>query len=276
MKTKSPKSLATRAAKRLAVACMAVAMLAGPVLIPGAAHASILLIQENFDGDSTGLNGKTASSWNADLTAAGGSSTWVASSDFRRDGSVAGVQSNTTSAHLNLGSYINDAKGTADGIFQLTATIFDGISGNNPWLSLGFSALNSPSTGGRFTTEQGLGTIAYRGTGVLSMWPGPGTANGADVPDTLAQTGARTLTVTLDLTGYDGLTNFGTVTWFDSVLGQIGAYDYTEANDFGSILISKNATGGSYSNLTLTQIPEPSTALLLGLVGGFALLRRRR
>ena len=265
MKPNTSNLLAARAAKRLAVACMAVAMLAGP----GAAHAaSILLIQENFDGDNTNLNGKTASDWNADLTTAGGSSTWVANSAFKRDGSVDG--SNFVSAHLNLGSYINDAKGTANGMFFLAATISE-VSGS--WLALGFSALGSPSTGGAFTTQEGLGTIAYRGSGVLSMWAGPNTSNG--VTGTSEQTGARTLTVTLDLTGYDGSTSFGTVTWHDSVLGEIGTFDYTEANDFGSLLLSKNATSGSYSNLTLTQIPEPSVALLGGL-GLLALLRRRR
>ncbi len=48
MKTLSSTPPATRATKRLAAVGMTVAMLAGSAFIPGAAHASTILIQENF------------------------------------------------------------------------------------------------------------------------------------------------------------------------------------------------------------------------------------
>ena len=85
--------------------------------------------------------------------------------------------------------------------------------------------------------------------------------NAVDGPD--VNTGARNLTITLDLTpagGYNGTSNFGTVTWADSVLGTIGTFTYTTTRDFGSVFISgANPFTGAISNLSLTQIlPIPT------------------
>lgn len=233
-------------------------------------NTSPVLIAEAFSGTATALNGKTADVFSPLIASSGGSSTWVAASNFLQSGAASG---GTGSAYLNLGTFINSAKGTAQGKYQLTATL---APTTGSWLSLGFATQNLPSTLKSFTntgsgvTTTGAGTIIYRAqTGVvapntngeLDMF-GYSNQNAVDGPD--GNTGARTITTTLDLTpagGYNGTTNFGTVTWADSVLGTIGTFTYTTTRDFGSILISgANPFTGAISNLSLTQIlPPPLT-----------------
>jgi hypothetical protein len=171
-------------------------------------------------------------------------------------------------AYLNLGSYINDAKGTAAGKFELTMTIGPTTGA---WLSLGFAAENTPNTLKDFTNTgsgtaatTGLATIIYRATGAvgeLDMFGGTTLTNALDGPD--GNTGFRTLTVTLNLTpagGYNGTSNFGTVTWSDSVLGTLGSYTYTTTRTFGSILITESASSsGTISALSLTQVVTAGT-----------------
>jgi hypothetical protein len=226
-----------------------------------------VIVAENFGGNgSGGLAGTGADTFSPGITAAGGSATWAANSGFKDNGSVS---VNKKAAYLNLGSYINNAKGTANGLFELTMTISE-TTGS--WISVGFGQENTPSTDRDFTggtvvsptptlTTNGMGTIFYRAqtaspAGELDMVGGPGSGNAIDGPDD--NTGSRTLTVTLDLTpagGYNGTTNFGKVTWSDSVLGVLGSYTYTTARNFGSILITGSATtAGTISSLTLTQI----------------------
>jgi hypothetical protein len=69
--------------------------------------------------------------------------------------------------------------------------------------------------------------------------------------------------VTLDLTpagGYNGTSNFGKVTWSDSVLGNMGAFTYTTISTFGSLLITQSASSsGTVSNLKLSQIVPSDT-----------------
>jgi len=281
-----------RAVARLAAAAAACLAIAD-------ARATVI-VSESFGGLSTaGLNGTTADTFDAGITSKGGSATWAGNATFRADGSV-----NTTnvdaSAYLNLGSYINDAKGTDSGKFILQASISQTAGA---WLSLGFCAENQPSVTNNFTTAAtgtgtttGMATIVYRAQtasppGELDMWLGPRTTPATiDGPDLGAGAGTRTLSITLDLTaagGYNGTTNHGTVTWADSVLGVIGSGTYTTSQTFGSILLSKafvaaSNSSGTYGSLTLTQVvpvPEPGT---LGLAcGGFLMacglgaLRRR-
>jgi hypothetical protein len=229
------------------------------------------------------LNGTSADTFASAITTAGGSATWVAAANFLDKGVV--NLATRQAAYLTLGSYLNDAKGTATGKFDLAMTIAPTVGA---WISLGFAAENTPSTTKDFTNTgsgtavtTGLATIIYRATGApgeLDMWGGPRTSAGAvDGPD--GNTGNRTLTVTLDLTpagGYDGTSNFGTVTWSDAGLGVLGSYTYPSAQNFGSILITETQnSSGAISALTLNQIPESSVASL-GLAGGLGLISRRR
>lgn len=212
------------------------------------------LIEENFVG-SGALHGTSTDTFASAITTAGGSSTWAAGSGFLQTGAVSG---GNASAYLNLGSYINAAKNTANGKFELTMTLSE-ITGT--WISLGFGAANTPNTAQNFTSNNGKGTIIYRAQntvtpGEFDMFGGPTNTNAVDGPN--GNTGSRTLTVTLDLTpagGYNGTNHFGTVTWSDSVLGILGTYTYTTTRNFGSILVS-NASGssGTISALALSQV----------------------
>lgn len=226
------------------------------------------LIAEAFSGAAVALNGKTADAFSSAITSASGSSAWVAASTFLQNGAASG---GNASAYLNLGTFINSARGTANGKFQLTATL---APGTGSWLSLGFATQNAPSTARNFTnagsgvTTTGVATIIYRGQnsgivpGELDMFGGTSNTNAVDGPDGL--TGTRTITTTLDLTpsgGYNGTTNFGAITWTDSVLGTLGTFTHTTVRDFGSIFISgANTFTGGISNLTFNQIlPPPPT-----------------
>jgi lysophospholipase L1-like esterase len=225
---------------------------------------SAALIAEAFSGAATALNGKTADAFSPLIASAGGSSAWIAATTFLQNGAASG---GTGCAYLNLGTFIDSAKGTAQGKYQLSATL---APTTGSWLSFGFATQNLPSTlksftnTGTGTTTTGAATIIYRGqTGVaspntngeLDMF-GFSNQNPVDGPD--GNTGTRSVTITLDLTpagGYNGTTNFGTVTWADSVLGTIGTFTYPGTRDFGSIMISgANPFTGAISNLSLIQI----------------------
>jgi len=242
------------------------------------AHAATI-VSETFDGTGADLNGTTAETFASGITAAGGSNTWVAATSFNDDGSLVG--GNNQSAYLNMGSYINDAKNTATGKFTLSATLSE-VSGG-AFASVGFFQGNTPADG-NFTEPgtDGMGTLIYRDSGELDGFAGPGSANGVDGPD--GQSGDQLLTIVLDLTpggGYDGASNFGTVTFIqgDEDTGTpLGSHTYTVDGTFGSIGLSSAGpnTNATYSNLTLAQVPEPSS-LVLGSVGmTLCLLRRRR
>lgn len=123
-----------------------------------------LIVAENFGGLATdNLAGTTADTFAPAIVTAGGSATWVGSAAFKADGSV--VDGFSRSVHLNLGSYINDAKGTPEGLFELTVTISETTG---TWLTVGFSSLNSPPPIQNFIGAGGLGTMAYRSTGAIS------------------------------------------------------------------------------------------------------------
>lgn len=233
-------------------------------------QAAITIVAENFGGNSTtNLAGINADTFAAGITTAGGSATWVGSAQFKADGSV--LSGFSRSVHLNLGTYINGAKGQSNGLFELKTTI---SPTTGTWLSFGFSNSSAPSAIGNFTDLGGLGTMAYRANGDIDQWAGVGSGN-ERAPDDVLFTGNRTLTVTLDLRNHNGTNNFGSVSFSDSVEGVFGSYNYAANQNFNSILLSTASTSGSYSALSLTQIPEPSAALLGGL-GLLALLRRRR
>lgn len=227
------------------------------VLAIGFTTAQQVIVDESFNGTGESLNASTTEIFNAAITAAGGSNIWVSSDSFSDNGEVALGSFTNSSAHLNLGTYINDSKGTPAGVFELTMTIGDVTGAGNIWLSMGFSALNSPGTDNHFLNRAATGTIILRGSGQFDMWAGTGNANMVNGPT--GNTGDRTLTVALDLSTHDGIDDFGSVTWSDSLLGVINSHTYFEDVDFSSIFLSEaNGTLSTLSNLTLTQVIPPS------------------
>ena len=246
-------------------------------------QASVIIIQENFAG--------AASSDLAGTTPTTGTGTWIGDAGFKADGSMS--LGGNRSASLDLGSVINDAKGTADGLFQLTTTLAAPTSG--AWYSIGFGQEAAPSTSAHFLGQNSIGSLILRSTGEIDMWAGNGftpngltaigNSNAIDGPD-LTSGETRTFIIEVDLRNWDGVTDFGTVSYSDSVVGAIGSFAYTEASatsqgdpDWNSITLSgPNTAAGNYSSLTLTQItavPEPGSVALLSL-GALGILRRRR
>jgi hypothetical protein len=185
--------------------------------------------------------------------------------------------------YLNLGTYIDDTRGTVNGKFDLTMTI---SQTTGTWISLGFATQNTPSTTKDFTdtgsgaaTAIGMATIIYRATNAtptakaLACFAGPKSTLGFG--NITGITGNRTVTLTLDLTpaNYNGTTSFGKVTWSDSVLGALTNYTYTTEPSFGSILISGSASSaGKVSALTLTQVTTSLKITSVKVTGGKATL----
>jgi len=245
-------------------------------LLVGTSYAAIILVADDFSGSSaTNLVGTNVDTFDAAIALSGGSGTWTGVfNNLKADGSVSG--NNGKSNYIDLGSYINDHKGAADGIFSLTATMASTGS-----IHLGFS--NKTNFSDTTTTDvHMLGGVEFADNdNAINMFAGPGAGDSyISVATVAAAATPVTLTVTLDLTSsfYDGSTKFGKVTWTEAVLGEVGSTTFNSDQNFRAIQIMGSITGkldGDFDNLTLSQIPEPRSSLL-GALGILLLLRRRR
>ena len=236
-----------------------------------------VIVTENFDGSTAGLDGKAADTFDEAFITSG---VWASTGLYKRDGTVVPHSSSVNrSANLDLGSYINDTKGNANGLFDLTMTVKETGTLNGEILTFGFSnfATGGMSTGADFEARGGVATIGLRGNGNVDMW-GTGTSNGVEGGTSVAST--RTLTVSLDLRTWDNTTDdYGTVTWKDSnIVGTLWSYAFEADTDFNYILLSSRTNpSGKFDDLSLTQIPEPGTyALLGGLLSLCWVMMRRR
>ena len=260
------------------------ALLASLALVVSSHAQWVTLVEHNFGGSSgTNLNGQSANTIDS-TKITGVTGNWVAATEFKADGSVTVGSGNLSarSTHLDLGGYIDAAKGTSMGLFRLTATYDVTIR----WLSIGFSSLSAPATTGSFNDASvgGLGTMyAFTTTsgGALTLYTSDvlGAGNGQRGA-TGAYTNPLTLTIELDYRTWNGTTDFGSVTYFAGET-QVHSFDFTSATGTmaRSILLGTNHTSasGDYDHIILTQIPEPSAAgLLAGVMLGLGLLRRRR
>ena len=244
-----------------------------------------VIVSEAFDGPASpsqvNLTGTTADTFAASIATAGGSSTWSASSRYKTSGAITSPGTGNSSAFLYLGSYINDTKGTDAGIFEFSVTLSDDPSSAS-WLGIAIFG-SVADTSDHFVDNDATAAMIYRQDGDIDPF-----ANGSSnspTEDGGSFSGSQTFTMTLDLTtagGYNGSTNFGTVSYSVGATS-LGSYTYLSAGDadfqyIGMTQAAASGGDGYYSNLTLTQIPEPGTYALLA--GCFALssvmIRRRR
>jgi len=248
------------------------------------ASATTTLISHTFDGAGTdALNGLGADTFSSAITTAGGSSTWTAAAGYLADGSISG----NGAAFLDVGSFINDAKGTSAGLFTLSV-ILDRPANPKSWVSYGF-LVDGATTGSTFTGIDSAATIIYRsGTGGVDGFAGlktGGSVEGSTLspsgdPFSPAATG-QLLTTVLDLTSsaYNGTSSFGSVSFYGGAVDAanfLGSASISAEMDFAKLALTTTGGGtGQVSYIELSQIPEPSAALLGGL-GLIALLRRRR
>jgi hypothetical protein len=219
-----------------------------------------------------------------DGASVGGSSyTWTASAfangALRTDGQVFTLASG--SAYIDLGNLINISKGTSGGVFTLT-TVMDKPSGSN-WVSSGFFAL--PNVTESFVNAGGIATAIYRTNENVDFFAGLGTGNGTGsaFADKKAA-GPQTLTSVLDLSGWNGIDNFGSVSFF---LNDSFQQTWSLAADYSITAVGISTQGGGGEGViqsiqleqtAITQVPEPSTyALIAGLLTfGLVAYRRRR
>jgi hypothetical protein len=260
------------------------------LLLTGLSTQAGIIVSESFGGSGAdNLNYTTADTFDAAITTAGGSSTWLAATGtnnyFRANGDIS-PSGNNVSAYLLLGSYIDDLAGTAGGKFELSADL--GLPTNGSWVSLGFfQDVDGTYENGNFTATppEGVATILYRNTGEVDGFGGGAgaTTTSGNVQGSTGLTGVQTFTVVLDLTpggGYNGTDNFGKVTYYegDTDTGSnIGSFTYTAANTYAGVGFSTATSDGTIDNFTLTVIPEPSSLILvgIGLVGALFLRRRK-
>ena len=250
-------------------------------------QAQVVLVEAFTGPPATGMLRGSSAVFNQAVIAAGGTATWNAADNYLADGSV-GFSEGNTCATLDIGDVINDAKGTPDGLFELRVTIEQPTRADGDtrptWNSIGFSQRELPFTNDHWINREGLATLMYHERGEYDLWAGNGfTPNGqstsgaanphAPIPATEDVEGTRTIIVEIDVRESDGVSNFGTVTYFDSeVEFPLFTFNYTNAAipnnqgsvsipmdpNFASIMISEaNSTMGTYSNLTLTQVVTP-------------------
>ena len=210
------------------------------------------LINHNFTGwPDINLSGTAVGGFDsAKITGVTGN--WLGSQYYKADGSINRFGDHARSAHIDLGGYIDNTKGTSSGLFRLTGT----VEPTDGWLSLGFSTLSSPRADFHYTENgtNGFATFRYWSNNDLETSLVQGFSTIKEAP---AYTGAQTFTVELDYTTWNGTTDYGTITWF------VGATEIrsvvldatTGANIPRSILISGSASGatGSFSNISLQQ-----------------------
>lgn len=211
------------------------------------------LVVANFGGGATELNGVAADAFDAGVTAAGGSGTWVSKpGGFQANGAILSTAGDAA-AYLTLGSYINASKGTTSGKFLLSAT-YTVKPPTASWVSLGFFSNPTLTNSNFINLIGGLATIIYRSTSTgLSTFHIKNSPAGSS----LAATGAQVVTVELDFTpaaGYNATSNHGKVRYFAGAT-QIGpTYTYAAAQSFLGLGMTTTSTPGGIAALTLRQV----------------------
>ena len=235
------------------------AALAGLALAAGSAQAATIY-SETFN-DPTGtikLNGTEPD----DTT---GATKWAASTNWNKDGSVDASAANDDNAFLAFTP-------VAGQIYTLTATL------NQPtgdsWAAIGFTENADTTTTGdsdfwRNTPAATAPWVLYRAAdGNVDSFLGPLTGGTLDEGN---HPGGITMSIVLNTEAAAW-----TAEWFvgaSSVRSETFGSNPTGINYVG--LGREGGTDVTFSNFSLTSVPEPSTTALIGL-GGLALILRRR
>lgn len=222
------------------------------------------IYQENFDGSgTTDLAGLAP-----DI--APGSETWGGATPFKADGFV-------SSGFAGIWLPFTPSPGL---VYTLTGS-FQVASGD--WLGIGFAG-GSPTSPNRFADNGGRGWVIAK-NGEIQKFVGPNT-NGGSSQSTISTTNpagvVTTQTVTLDAS------DANPANWTFSATQTIGSTSYTvwtnqpanmtSAGDITAIGLSSSFATGTFTNFTLTAVPEPATITLAftGLAAATATMTRRR
>lgn len=245
---------------------IATAALAGLAAAPASAAT---IYSETFSAPWEGatndgtdpLNGTTP-----DVTT--GTNTWTAATGFKENGSIAAT--GTTKGDASAFLAFSPSSGF---VYTLSVTATDPTGLNTTgWAGLGFTNDNDVSNdvGIHENTNAASPWMLYRQNGAVVTFDGPG-ATGATSTAEGAYSGTQTLTIVLDTTAAQW-----TAEWFIGATS-LDTVTYTTTDpSITHVGIGRGAGAGTtFSDFTLTAVPEPSAALVGGL-GLLVLLRRRR
>jgi hypothetical protein len=216
---------------------------------------------------STALNGQALDINNY---TGSGASTWSASTTASRQWNADGSIANSGGASANnLSNAFLPFEPENDLIYTLTVDL--NITGGPEWFAMGFTSTATVDTG-FFSNVTGDGApwMLVRSSGLGVARSGPGT--GGALP-TFPTGSPKTVSIELDTTNADWVATFtsGSETRTHTYTG----LDISDDINFVSFGRFTN-NDGTVDNFSLTVIPEPSAATLLGLFGMVAVLRRRR
>lgn len=196
-----------------------------------------------------------------------GLNTWTAFSGFREDGFIA-----DSGGAGDAGAYLPFTPTTGN-VYTLSVTVSAPTGPvTTGWAGLGFTANNFidiNSTGIHEGSNAAAPWMLYRQNGAAVTFDGPG-ATGSTSTATGAYSGTQTMNIVLDTTGAQW-----TAEWFMGTTS-LDTVTYSTNPTINYVAIGRGAGNGmTFSNFSLTAVPEPTTALL-GTLGLLTLLRRRR
>ncbi|MCH7225911.1 PEP-CTERM sorting domain-containing protein [Haloferula sp. A504] len=242
-----------------------------------------------FQDDFSGLVGDNLNGTTPDVTQ--GTTAWVADTEYKADGSGEATPDTNPSirAYLTLGSLIDDNRGNADAIYTLSATVSVTAGTSGQWHAIGFWDNDTPpenfgSNVSGSGTAEGTAWMLRRDNAELRVFRGVGTGGGIGESTASPNNAAGTvdLQVVLDLSDWNGIDNWGSVTYFAklssvSTYTEIAAGELDAANStFQAVGIGGGLVAADFDSFELSQIPEPSSLGLLGIAGVSLLMRRRR
>jgi hypothetical protein len=226
------------------------------MLAISSASAATVLYFDDFSGDAADTLHATTPNTTI------GSNTWIANTDWKADGS------NSAGGAKNA---FLEFTPTAGVIYTLTAILdkptVNGGSGSW-WGAIGFT--DTALTAATFWdgTNAAAPWMLYRAnSNDIAAFGGLRTANGSG--NLSGYTGTQTLTIVLDTTG-----SAWKAEWF---VGASSVFTHTYATNpiINHVGIGTFNATTDFSSLSLSVIPEPTTALL-GSLGFLMLFRRRR
>jgi len=238
-------------------------------LAVSSAQATTTIYSETFNAPWEGVTNDGTDALHGttpDTTIA--SNTWTANSAFQENGIIA-----VDGSVNDDGAYLAFTP-TSGLVYTLQVTVTEPTNSVNSsnWAGLGFTADNdiSSGTGIHESTNTASPWMLYRQNGQVVTFDGPGTG-GLTATLLGAYSGTQTMRIVLDTTASQW-----TAEWFMGATS-VDTVTYTSGNPtINHVAIGRGVGSGiTFSDFSLTSVPEPSAATLVAL-GGLAFLRRRR
>lgn len=237
------------------------------ILLACSSLQAATIFSDNFDGTGV-LNGTTP-----DTTT--GAAAWVSSTAFNANGAFL-ASSGTAGASATL--LFTPSSGE---VYTLESRM--DVTSTTGWLAMGFATGQSTANNAnaRFvngSTPLGRVWMLMGEAGGGAAWQDGTSVNHVE-DNTISVTGTIDLRIVLDTTAATW-----TSTWYakDATVGSYTLIKGTEnvvsqaaINSVGFAL-SGNSVPGTITSFSLTTIPEPSSAALLGGLGFLVMFRRRR